>query len=512
MYRKTIMNISLLYSMFLGDSPKWYKQSILLFLLINPLLLITLNSAGLNGGFILGWVILLQFIFTLALALKCYPLQPGGLLAIEALIMDLSNPYSMMHEIEANIEVILLLIFMVAGIFFMKNLMLTIFTKLLLNINSKVWLSLLYCFTAAFLSAFLDALTVTAVLIGVTVGFYRIYHLIISDKYFDDSSHDIHNDSTVDSLKIEELEEFKSFLRQLIMHGAVGTALGGVCTIVGEPQNLLIANIADWDFIEFFLYMAPVTMPVFVTGLIVCYCLEKFKLAGFGSELPENIRIIFSDYAKYEKEINKNDNKKKAELIVEFCVLLLLIFALAFHIAAVGIIGLGVIILLTSFKGITHEHYLGDAFKEALPFTALLCVFFAIVSVIHEQHLFTPVINYVLTYSIESQTSIFFIANGVLSAISDNVFVATIYINEVKALLDAEQITREHFNNLTIAINTGTNIPSIATPNGQAAFLFLLTSSLAPLINLSYFRMVLLALPYTIVLTIVALVSVYLFI
>ena len=512
MYRKTIMNISLLYSMFLGDSPKWYKQSILLFLLINPLLLITLNSAGLNGGFILGWVILLQFIFTLALALKCYPLQPGGLLAIEALIMDLSNPYSMMHEIEANIEVILLLIFMVAGIFFMKNLMLTIFTKLLLNINSKVWLSLLYCFTAAFLSAFLDALTVTAVLIGVTVGFYRIYHLIISDKYFDDSSHDIHNDSTVDSLKIEELEEFKSFLRQLIMHGAVGTALGGVCTIVGEPQNLLIANIADWDFIEFFLYMAPVTMPVFITGLIVCFCLEKFKLAGFGSELPENIRIIFSDYAQYEKEINKNDNKKKAELIVEFCVLLLLIFALAFHIAAVGIIGLGVIILLTSFKGITHEHYLGDAFKEALPFTALLCVFFAIVSVIHEQHLFTPVINYVLTYSIESQTSIFFIANGVLSAISDNVFVATIYINEVKALLDAEQITREHFNNLTIAINTGTNIPSIATPNGQAAFLFLLTSSLAPLINLSYFRMVLLALPYTIVLTIVALVSVYLFI
>ena len=65
------------------------------------------------------------------------------------------------------------------------------------------------------------------------------------------------------------------------MHGAVGTALGGVCTIVGEPQNLLIANIAGWDFIEFFLYMAPVTMPVFVAGLMVCFCLERFKLAGF---------------------------------------------------------------------------------------------------------------------------------------------------------------------------------------------------------------------------------------
>jgi len=504
-----------MYSMFLGDSPRWYKQAILSFLIINPILLVVLNSLGLNGGFILGWIILLQFIFTLALALKCYPLQPGGLLAIEALVMDLSNPYSMMHEIEANIEVILLLVFMVAGIFFMKNLMLTIFTKLLLNVKSKVWLSLLYCFTAAFLSAFLDALTVTAVLIGVTVGFYRIYHLIISNKYFDDTAHDIHNDASIDSLKVEELDDFKGFLRQLIMHGAVGTALGGVCTIVGEPQNLLIAKIAGWDFIEFFLYMAPVTMPVFIAGLLTCFCLERFKLAGFGSELPENIRTIFSEYALYENETSKNDDKKKAELAVELFVLVLLIFALAFHIAEVGIIGLGVIILLTSFKGITHEHYLGDAFKEALPFTALLCVFFAVVSVIHEQHLFTPVIEYIVdpnVFNESSQTIIFFLANGALSAISDNVFVATIYINEVKNLLDAGEISLEHFNNLTIAINTGTNIPSIATPNGQAAFLFLLTSSLAPLINLSYFRMVLMALPYTIVLTIVALISVYLFI
>jgi len=509
------MNISLMYSMFLGDSPRWYKQAILSFLIINPILLVVLNSLGLNGGFIMGWIILLQFIFTLALALKCYPLQPGGLLAIEALVMDLSNPYSMMHEIEANIEVILLLVFMVAGIFFMKNLMLTIFTKLLLNVKSKVWLSLLYCFTAAFLSAFLDALTVTAVLIGVTVGFYRIYHLIISNKYFDDTAHDIHNDASIDSLKVEELDDFKGFLRQLIMHGAVGTALGGVCTIVGEPQNLLIAKIAGWDFIEFFLYMAPVTMPVFIAGLLTCFCLERFKLAGFGSELPENIRTIFSEYALYENETSKNDDKKKAELAVELFVLVLLIFALAFHIAEVGIIGLGVIILLTSFKGITHEHYLGDAFKEALPFTALLCVFFAVVSVIHEQHLFTPVIEYIVdpnVFNESSQTIIFFLANGALSAISDNVFVATIYINEVKNLLDAGEISLEHFNNLTIAINTGTNIPSIATPNGQAAFLFLLTSSLAPLINLSYFRMVLMALPYTIVLTIVALISVYLFI
>jgi NhaB family Na+:H+ antiporter len=73
----------------------------------------------------------------------------------------------------------------------------------------------------------------------------------------------------------------------------------------------------------------------------------------------------------------------------------------------------------------------------------------------------------------------------------------------VRAALDAGTITRDHFDLLTIAINTGTNLPSVATPNGQAAFLFLLTSALAPLIRLSYGRMVYMALPYTIVLSVV---------
>ena len=42
----------------------------------------------------------------------------------------------------------------------------------------------------------------------------------------------------------------------------------------------------------------------------------------------------------------------------------------------------------------------------------------------------------------------------------------------------------------------------------EAAFLFLLTSALAPLINLSYLRMVYMALPYTIILSIVGYISI----
>ena len=501
--------INNLYKMFLGSSPSWYKNTIIAFLIFNPIALYALNYLGFNGSFFIGWLLLLQFIFTLALALKCYPLQPGGLLAIQALLIGLTSPYTLLHEVENNLEVILLLVFMVAGIYFMKNLMLNIFTKLLLRVHSKTKLSLLFCFVAAFLSAFLDALTVTAVLIAVGIGFYRIFHLANSGADFSIKNHNILDDSSLSYEGIEDLENFKSFLRDLIMHGVVGTALGGVCTIVGEPQNLLIANIAGWEFIEFAVKMAPITIPVFIAGMITCFCVEKFRLFGFGTHLPLRIKNIFHGYNDFE--LSQRTDIMKLELVIEMVVGLFLIIALALHLAAVGIIGLGVIILLTSFKGITDEHDLGDAFKEALPFTALLVVFFAVVSVIADQALFSPIIAYVLAQNLDVQAPIFFVANGLLSAISDNVFVATIYINEIKEALDSGIISRSQFDNLAIAINTGTNIPSIATPNGQAAFLFLLTSSLAPLIGLSYMRMVKMALPYTIVLSIVGFLSVVYF-
>ena len=403
--------INNLYKMFLGNSPDWYKNTIIAFLIINPMALLILNAMEFNGTFIVGWMILLEFIFTLALALKCYPLQPGGLIAIQALFLGLTNPYSLLHEIEHNLEVILLLVFMVAGIYFMKNLMLTIFTKLLLTIHSKTKLSLMFCFVSAFLSAFLDALTVTAVLIAVAVGFFRIFHLANSGLAFSTSGHDHLDDSSLTEVGIEDLESFKAFLRDLIMHGVVGTALGGVCTIVGEPQNLLIANVAGWEFIEFMIKMAPITVPVFIAGMITCFAIEKLGVCGFGNQLPDRIKNIFHDYNTYE--ISQRTDESKLELYIEMLVGVFLIIALALHLAAVGIIGLGVIILLTSFKGITHEHDLGDAFKEALPFTALLVVFFGVVSVIADQQLFTPIITYVLAQEASNQAPIFFVANGV---------------------------------------------------------------------------------------------------
>jgi len=136
-------------SNFLGHSPNWYKQLIIIFLLVNPVVF-TINP------FLAGWLLVIEFIFTLTMALKCYPLQPGGLLALEAVVIGMTSPASVYLETLANFEVILLLMFMVAGIYFMRELLLFTFTWILLTVKSKIMLSFLFSFTAAFLSAFLE--------------------------------------------------------------------------------------------------------------------------------------------------------------------------------------------------------------------------------------------------------------------------------------------------------------------------------------------------------------------
>ncbi|MEF2230303.1 MAG: sodium/proton antiporter NhaB [Pseudodesulfovibrio sp.] len=526
---------------FLGSSPGWYKTAILAFLVINPILIYT------AGPFIAGWVLIGEFIFTLAMALKCYPLPAGGLLAIEAVIFGLTTPLTIYHETKNNFPVILLLIFMVAGIYFMKDFLQYTFTRILTRVQSKIAISLMFCFAGAFLSAFLDALTVTAVIIAVAYGFYNIYHRFASGKTMT-CDHDLCSDIAVKEAQRTDLSEFRAFLRNLMMHGAVGTALGGVCTLVGEPQNLLIGEEMGWHFMPFFIQVAPVSMPVLAVGLLTCVLVEQFHLFGYGAKLPGNIRSHLLETAVQMEE--KRGAEGKAKLIVQGLIGVWLIVALALHLAEVGMIGLSVIVLLTCLNGYTDEHQFGPAFEEALPFTALLVVFFAIVGVIHDQHLFAPVMHVVLSMQGHTQMAAYYIANGVLSMISDNVFVATVYISETKmhftnllgtfpgitdAVATMDRLTdphldrpdviatlpqaiqtqvsdmMHHFDKLAVAINTGTNIPSVATPNGQAAFLFLLTSALAPVIRLSYGRMVVLALPYTITMSITGLAATYFF-
>ena len=102
--KKTTSVLRGISSNFMGHSSLWYKQVILGFLILNPLLLFAVGPVA------TGWVLIFEFIFTLAMALKCYPLIPGGLLAIEAVFLGLTKPEHVYHEVSENLEVILLLI------------------------------------------------------------------------------------------------------------------------------------------------------------------------------------------------------------------------------------------------------------------------------------------------------------------------------------------------------------------------------------------------------------------
>ncbi|HWM34774.1 MAG TPA: sodium/proton antiporter NhaB [Pseudolysinimonas sp.] len=484
---------------FLGSAPRWYKITIIAFLLVNPAVLL------LAGPFVAGWLIVAEFIFTLAMALQCYPLQPGGLIAIEAVALGMTSPDGVYDEARANFAVILLLMFMVAGIYFMRDLLLMVFTKLIVRVRNKLLLSLTFTGVAALLSAFLDALTVAAVVIAVATGLYTLYHRFASGRGRDDD-HDDEDDDLVESGFRADLEQFRGFLRSLLMHAMVGTALGGLATLVGEPQNLLIGETVGWGFGEFLVRMLPVSVPVLIVGLAVTALLERTRWFGYGAQLPDSVRSVMERWDARQSE--ERTPRTRAKLVIQAVTALLLVAGLALHVAEVGLIGLSVIVLATAFNGVVNEHSLGRAFQEALPFTALLVTFFAIVAVIHDQHLFAPVIEAVLATQGPQQLTGMFAASGLLSAISDNVFVATVYISEVGQAFDAGSIDRTQFEHLAIAINAGTNVPSMATPNGQAAFLFLLTSGIAPLVRLGYVRMLWMALPYTVVLTAVAILAV----
>ena len=78
---------------FLGNSPHWFKYTMLFFLVFNVFAYYTL------GPKITAWLFIAEFIFTLAMALKCYPLQSGGLLAIEVLALNLTSPENAKNEV-----------------------------------------------------------------------------------------------------------------------------------------------------------------------------------------------------------------------------------------------------------------------------------------------------------------------------------------------------------------------------------------------------------------------------
>jgi NhaB family Na+:H+ antiporter len=443
--------------------------------------------AWLAGPVPAAWALVAEFILTLALALRCHPLAPGGLLAIEALALGLAQPGQAWHEIAGALPVLLLVLFMVAAIGLMRDLLLALFTRVLLAVRSAVLLGLLFMVGAALLSAFLDALTVIAVVIAIAQGLLAQQQAAAGEA----------------GVAPAQAQQLQAALRGLVMHAAVGTAVGGVATLIGEPQNLLIGRALGWDFLAFARHMAPISVLVLAGGMLACLGLGALRAFGYGVAIPAEARATLQANATARRLARSA--RARWRLVVQAVAAVLLLVALSMHWAEPGLIGLALVVLLAALQGIAHEERLAEALKEAVPFTALLAVFFAIVAVIQAQALFQPVVNWVLAQQGAQQLVAMYLANGLLSAVSDNVFVASIYLAQLRQAVDSGALDPAQLPHLAIAVNAGTNLPSIATPNGQAAFLYLLTSALAPRIGLSYARMCWMSLPYLVVLTLAGL-------
>jgi hypothetical protein len=84
-FRQRVRRISQeLWKNFLGDSPRWFKFLIIFFLILNPIIYPISKEVA-------GWFVVIEFILTLTMALKCYPLQSGGMIAIEVVAIGMTS-------------------------------------------------------------------------------------------------------------------------------------------------------------------------------------------------------------------------------------------------------------------------------------------------------------------------------------------------------------------------------------------------------------------------------------
>lgn len=475
---------------FLGNAPTWYKASVVGFLLANALL------AATAGGALVGWVLLAQFVFCLWHARRCYPLQPAGLLALEAAALGLTGTDAIYTATLENLPVVLLVVFLMAAAYFLREILCAALVRVLLAHRSKSLLAAGTMFAAALLSALIDALSLAALALTASGAVYAVYHQAASGGPPDEGQTDDDEDPPH-----SELARFRAFLRSLAMHGAIGAAIGGAASATGEAANIVLGSAAGLPAVAFSLQLAAVSLPALGAALLTCWLLERYGRFGFGTPLPDGVRAVLSDWQAGQRR--SRDGAARAVLTVQACGGALLLAGLVLRVTEVGVVAVGVLIVQTALNGVTEEKRLGHAFEAGLPFTALLVVLFAILAVVREQALFEPAFEAALAMAGALRELAVFALGGALAAFSDGVFVASEALESLLAARATGALTGGEFERLIVALAAGVNLPSVLAPGGHVAFLLLVTSSFARLARLSYPRMVWMALPFAFVLSVV---------
>lgn len=475
-----------------SDAPRWYVGALGFAM---AMILLVKNSFGPAAA---GWLLILGVVATFTTAHKVFPLAGAGVLTIWGLLLGLTTVQAWEHEIEANVKVLLLIACMVPAIHFFKDLLEASFTAILVKIKKKVNLAFAFYAFGAVSSAFFDALTVAAMVLTALGGMYLTYESV---------RHAAEMKAAGDIEDIEvrkKLDDFRAFLRQLLMVLLVGTMTGGLSTLVGEPQNYQVGQMWGWGFQDYFVRMLPISAPVLLGGLGVTWLVEGTpvgRIFGYGTDLPVSIRSYLT--LQSTEQALRRTPTELLRLKVQAVAGVVLVVALGLQLASIGLLGLMTMIVVSTAMGRVAESRYVPAYHAAMPFFALLLVFFGAVSIIHEQHLFEGLMRWIVSLPEGTRLLAMFVETGVVSSVSDNVFVACAHASNVQKLMTDGALDAAAGDKLAIAIIAGTNIVSIATPNGQAAFLLAICSETAAHLQLRYLRMLWMAFPYTVVLSII---------
>jgi NhaB family Na+:H+ antiporter len=304
----------------------------------------------------------------------------------------------------------------------------------------------------------------------------------------------------------EKMSSIKGVIRILIYTSFMGSLIGGTSTPIGEPQCYRIAEILGiTDFGMFFSMIYMISIGCGAAMLLEILILIRFRVGEYSSRWPDG-ELISSILRENALSM---PNREKASNYVQLGAFLIFVFALLLLAAHINIFFLGMVAFggMMMLQGKNREHYISHSTGEVINLILVLLALYGIATALAQQGIILWVVLQILALPFFMQLLLIFIAAGMISSFSDNVFVATIMITALLISLGAGIIDMVSFVSLTIAMLAGTTLFSFFLPIGNAGGLCILMHPFCnEEINLDFKRMFLFGLPLIPVMAITSLV------
>ena len=495
---------------FMGnDCPRWYKYLFVSFLILPFLVRFGIPAAGLDFNVVMANIdslyiessisaiattilIMFEAITLLMLNTKTMPATSPILFLVPLALFGTGvvSSKGYVAEVGANLSVLLLVLTVGSMAANLKEPI-----GIPVGLIIQKWGKCLYKTIAAIFimsavgAAFLDQITILFIIIG---GLSSIYYVIKNSNKFSK----------------EELSSIAGVIRMLIYSGFIGSLIGATASPIGAPQSYRIAEILGiTDFSLFFLTTFTIFTGCGIAMLIELFVLTKFRIGEYSFRWPDSEKVSL---VLKENSLNL-PNREKVSSYIQLCaffvfVIALLLFAAHINIFLIGMVAFGGMMML---QGKNREHYISHSTGEVINLILVLLALYGIASALAQQGIILWVVLQILALPFFMQLLFIFLAAGMISSFSDNVFVATIMVTALLVALGAGVISIVAFVSLTIAMLAGTTLFSFFLPIGNAGGLCILMHPFCnEEINLGFKKMFLLGLPLIPVMAIVSLITI----